>query len=161
MLGHGGCGAVTGAVDSYLMPLKFWSKSTSSMLRSIQERIFVAVREAANGIDEVWGPDARTKPEYRAVLIETAVAVNAAQAAFDLRQEVERAAKWEIEVLYGVFSLVNHQVSMPPDPRQPVSNENVHLEYAPTNPREFRVLSTKMAEILRPGNELVASPKPS
>src|SRR5262245_41878315 len=26
MLGHSGCGAVTGAVDAYLSPLKFWSK---------------------------------------------------------------------------------------------------------------------------------------
>ena len=29
MLGHSGCGAVTGAVDAYLRPLKFWSKSIS------------------------------------------------------------------------------------------------------------------------------------
>src|SRR5580704_8132484 len=50
MLGHSGCGAVTGAVDAYLQPLKFWSKTTSHMLRTIQERIFVAVREAANGL---------------------------------------------------------------------------------------------------------------
>jgi len=28
MLGHSGCGAVTGAVDAYLRPLKFWSKTT-------------------------------------------------------------------------------------------------------------------------------------
>jgi carbonic anhydrase len=150
MLGHSGCGAVTGAVDSYLMPLKFWSKSTSPMLRNIQERIFVAVREAANGIEEVWGENARSVPEYRNALIETAVAVNAAHAAFDLRLEVERAAKWEIEVLYGVFSLTNHQVCMPPDPRNAPSEEHVKLAYAPTNPREFRELAKTMAEIYRP-----------
>ena len=32
MLGHSGCGAVTAAVDAYLQPLKFWSKSTPSTL---------------------------------------------------------------------------------------------------------------------------------
>lgn len=149
VLGHSGCGAVTGAVDSYLMPLKFWSKSTSMMLRSIQERIFVAVREAANGIDEVWGPKAREQPNYRDALINTAVAVNAAMSAFDLRLEVERAAKWEIEVMYGVFNLHNHQVSMPPDPMQPVADENVHLEYSPANPRDFRSLAIQMAEMHR------------
>ena len=58
-------------------------------------------------------------PGYREALIDIAVCVNAAQAAFDLRQEVERAAKWEIEVLYGVFSLHNHQVSMPVNPACP------------------------------------------
>ena len=60
MLGHLGCGAVTGAVDSYLLPLKFWSKSNPPMLRTIMQQIFVAVREADNAIKEAWGPDART-----------------------------------------------------------------------------------------------------
>jgi carbonic anhydrase len=156
MLGHSGCGAVTGAVDSYLMPLKFWSKTTSLMLRSIQERIFVAVRAAANGIDHVWGPTAKEMPNYRAALIDTAVAVNAAQASFDLRQEVERAAKWEIEVFHGVFNLRNHQVSMPPNPFAPVADENVHLEHAPTNPRDFHALAVKMAEMLHPDIAKVA-----
>src|SRR5436305_5433520 len=81
MLGHSGCGAVSAAVDAYLRPLKFWSKSISPMLRSITQRIFVAVREAANGIKDVWGPDARDMPGYRQALIETAVCINAAQAA--------------------------------------------------------------------------------
>jgi carbonic anhydrase len=150
ILGHSGCGAVTGAVDAYLRPLKFWSKSTSPMLRSIIQRIFVAVREGANGIEEVWGPHAREVPGYREALIEAAVTINAAHAAFDLRQEVERAGKWEIEVLYGVFNLRNHQVSMPPDPRAPASHDNVLLAYSPTNPREFGALAEQMAELLRP-----------
>src|SRR3954454_24558761 len=55
VLGHSGCGAVTAAVDTYLRPLRFWSRSISPMLRSLTQRIFVAVREAANGLKEVWG----------------------------------------------------------------------------------------------------------
>jgi carbonic anhydrase len=151
MLGHLGCGAVTGAVDSYLRPLKFWSKSTSPMLRTIIQRIFVAVRETDNAIKEVWGPDARDMPGYRETLIDIAVCVNAAHSAFDLRQEVERAAKWEIEVLYGVFSLRNHQVSMPVNPTAPVAAQHVNLAYAPTNPREFTTMAIQMAELLKPG----------
>ncbi len=112
MLGHSGCGAVTGAVDAYLRPLKFWSKATPPPLRAILQKIFVAVRESANGMAEVWGPKAAEMPGYREALIETAVAINAAQAAFDLRQEVETAGKWEIEVLYAVYNTFNHQVSM-------------------------------------------------
>ena len=121
------------------------------MLRSIFQRIFVAVREAANGLKEVWGPDARDMPGYREALIETAVCLNAAQAAFDLRLEVERAGKWEIEVLYGVYNLRTHQVSMPVDPTPSPTDENVHLAYAPTNPREFNALAIQMAEILDNG----------
>ena len=123
VLGHLGCGAVTGAVDTYLQPLKFWSKSNPPMLRTITQRIFVAVREAANGLKESWGAEAASMPGYREALVDIAVCVNAAQAAFDLRLEVERAAKWEIEVLYGVLSLHNHQVSMPVNPRADSSGQ--------------------------------------
>ena len=60
MLGHLGCGAVTGAVDCYLQPLKFWSRSMTPMLRSVIQRIFVAVREADNAMKESWGLDGAT-----------------------------------------------------------------------------------------------------
>jgi carbonic anhydrase len=150
MLGHSGCGAVTAAVDSYLRPTKFWSKSLSPMLRSLTQRIFVSVREAANGIDVVWGANARNLPGYREALVETAVCVNAAQSAFDLRQEVERAGKWEIEVVYGVHNIRNHQVCMPVDPSAPRRDENVRLAEAPTNPNEFRLIAEQMASLLAP-----------
>ena len=104
------------AVDAYLQPLKFWSKRTTPALRSILQKIFVSVREGANVLDEVWGREARHFPYFRDALIETAVCLNAAQAAFALRQEIETAGRWEIEVLYGVYNLFNHQVSMPNDP---------------------------------------------
>lgn len=157
MLGHSGCGAVTGAVDAYLHPVKFWSKTNSPMLRSLTQHIFVAVREAANGLKEVWGPDAREVPGYREALIESAVCLNAAQAAFGLRLEVERNANWEIEVLYGVHNIRNHQVCMPVDPRVPRSDENVRLATAPTTPQEFQALAVKMAGILKPRGEAAQS----
>lgn len=150
VLGHSGCGAVSGAVDAYLRPLKFWSRSMTPALRSVLQKIFVSVRESANCIETVWGPDAKEMPAYREALIETAVALNAAQAAFALRQEIELIGRWEIEVLYGVYNLHNHQVSMPHDPHAPLSDNNVRLALAPANPREFNTLGLQMAEILRP-----------
>jgi len=150
MLGHSGCGAVGGAVDAYLRPQKYWSRSVSPMLRTIVQRILVAVREAANGLDRVWGPDARNKPGYREALVESAVCINAAQSAFDLRQEVERNGKWDIEVVYGVHNIRNHQVCMPVDPKAARNDENVRFAPAPTNPGEFRALAEQMAEILKP-----------
>ena len=86
---------------------------------------------------------------YREALIESAVCINAAHAAFELRQEMERAAKWEIEVLYGVRNIRNHQVCMPVDPTASRSDDNVRLAQAPTNPREFHALAIRMAEILK------------
>ncbi len=153
VLGHSGCGAVTGAVDAYLRPQKFWSRSLSPMLRTIIQRIFVAVREAANGLKEVWGTDARGMPGYREALIEVAVCINAAQAAFDLRQEVERNAKWEIDVLYAVHNIRNHQVCMPVDPCAERKDENVRLAHAPTNPMEFHTLAKEMAQLLMPARQ--------
>jgi carbonic anhydrase len=153
LLGHSGCGAVTGAVDAYLRPRRFWSKSNSAMLRALTQRIFVAVRESANGLQSVWGRDAPTMPGYREALIEAAVCLNAAQAAFAVRQEVERSAKWEIEVLYGVHNIRNHQVCMPVNPTAPRSDQCVHLAQAPSHPREFRTLALQLAEILKPGDK--------
>jgi carbonic anhydrase len=150
VLGHSGCGAVTGACDAYLRPLKIWSRTVSPALRSISEKLFVSVREAAEGLDIVWGEAAREKPGYRDALIETAVCINAAQAAFALRQEIEMAGRWEIEILYGVYNLYNHQVCMPNNPLALTGEDHVRLAHAPTNPREFHSLAVQMAEILKP-----------
>lgn len=147
MLGHSGCGAVTAAVDAYLHPLKFWSKSTPPTLRTILQGLFVPVREAANGLKQVWGPDARNQPGYREALIEAGVCMNAAQAAYDVRLEVERAGKFEIEVLYGVYNLFNHKVTMPVDLHHHAGDSG--LAYAPSNPRDFSTLAVRLAEMLK------------
>lgn len=156
MLGHSGCGAVTGAVNAYLQPLRFWSKSISPNLRAILQRIFVAVREAAGALEKVWGPDARQRPGYREALIETAVCVNAAQAAYNLHQEIERAGKWEIEVLYGVYNLFTHKVTAPAQSQGAENENSVHLAHAPTNPREFQNIATQVAERLLKGSVSLA-----
>jgi carbonic anhydrase len=149
VLGHSGCGAVSGAVDAFLQPLNFWSRRVSPPLRSILQKIFVSVRESANVLKEVWGPDASELPQYRDALIETAVALNAAEAAFSLRHEVEIAGRSEIEVLYGVYNLLNHQVCMPNNPTAPPSDRDTRLARAPSNANELRELALQMAELLR------------
>jgi carbonic anhydrase len=146
MLGHSRCGAVTAAVDAYLSPMKFWAKSTPPMLRSIMQRLFVAVREAAGGLKEVWGTGARDMLGYREALIDSAVCINAAQTAYDLRLEVERVGKFDIEVLYGVYNLFTHHVVAPIDVHD--METTTRLAYAMTNPREFAALSIFLAHRL-------------
>jgi carbonic anhydrase len=150
VLGHSGCGAVAGAVDCYLSPENFWSRSLTPMLKSILERIFVSVREGARALKQVWGADARQLPGYREALIEIGVCVNAARSAFELRHEVERAGRKDVEVLYGAFSLCNYQVSMPLHPGTAFAPEHVNLADAPTDPAVFRALAIRMAEMLKP-----------
>lgn len=151
VLGHSGCGAVTAAVDAYLNPLKYTSAKTTFMLRSILHRIFVPVHQAANGLVAVWGADAMHMPGYRAALIESSVCLNAAQAAYSLHLEVERAWRTEVQVLFGVYNLHTHQVSMPPPGFYAEESESkVNLAYAPTHPREFDPLAIEMAKRLHP-----------
>ena len=151
MLGHCGCGAVTGAVDCLPAAAQVLVEAMPPMLRSDHPAdLRRRSRGATTASRKSWGADARDMPGFREALIEVAVCLNAAHAAFDLRQEVERAAKWEIEVLYGVFSLHNHQVSMPIDPSAPVGEEHVNLAYAPTNPKDFHTLALRTAELLKP-----------
>ncbi len=90
---------VTGAVDAYLRPLKYWSKTTN-MLKSIFRHIFVSVREAANGLAEVWGEDAREIPGYREALLEIAVTLNGCKVGLRPGTGSRCAGKWEIEVFY-------------------------------------------------------------
>jgi carbonic anhydrase len=158
MLGHSRCGAVTGAVDAYLRPLVFWSKSTSHFLRTIFRRIFVAVREADHALKDVWGPDARLMPGFREALIDIAVTLNSAQSAYDLRLEVERAGKWEIEVFYGVYDTRTHKVGLPADINGPIRDREILLSPAPTNPRDFSALATQLARVYQPGEVREVAP---
>src|SRR5205085_10898460 len=95
-------------------------------------------------------------PDYRRALIETAVCLNAAHAAYNLYVEAERSWKSDVLALFGVYNLFTHQVSMPPQNFRTASEDSephVNLAYAPTHPREFDALALQMAELLRPSGE--------
>lgn len=161
VLGHTNCGAIKGAVDAYLDPKKFWSKSYSPPLRLTFQRIFVAVRESDNALRDVWGEEARTLPGYREALIDMAVCLNAAHTAFALRQQVEGADNWEIGVLFGVYDIRTHQVCMPIRPGEPAVPENVNLAKAPGNPQEISDLASELAAIQRRPEPSEAAPEQS
>ncbi len=153
-LGHSGCGAVTGAVDAYLEPARIRSPAVTAGLRAILEKIFVSVREAAGGLKAVWGAEAGRRPGYRAALIESAVCLNAAQAAYEMRQGVEQSGHPDVGVLFGVYNLRTHQVCMPNDPHGPAERQRARLAPAPQGPEEFSGLARHMAELLAPYADL-------
>jgi carbonic anhydrase len=161
VLGHTNCGAVKGAVDAYLDPKKFWSRSYSPNLRLIFQRIFVAVRESDNALRAIWGADAPTQPRYRETLIDMAVCLNAAHTAFSLRQQVEAAGIWDIEVLFGAYDVLTYQVCMPIHPDEDLDALNpelVNLAAAPSHPQGFAELAARLATTLRrPGTPVSAS----
>ncbi len=151
VLGHTNCGAVKGAVDAYLDPRKLWSHSNSPSLRLIFQQIFVAVRESDNAIKEVWGGEAASESTYRDALIDLAVHLNAAHTAFALRQQLQEASKWDIDVLLGVYDVRTYEVCMPTrHGSQPAPAAAANLAYAPGHPREFLGLAIELAKWLRP-----------
>jgi hypothetical protein len=71
------------------------------------------------------------------------------------------AVRRDIDVLYGVFSLHTHQVSMPVNPRAGIAPENVNLAPSPTHPQEFSDLAYRMAELSKPRDPARPSWRPS
>lgn len=151
VLGHTHCGAVKGAVAAYLDTEQFWSEDFSPNLRTIFQRIFVAVRETDNMLHQVWGPDAASMPGYRDVLTDAAVCLNAAHSAYAIRQEVEEAGHKDIEVLFGAYDVRNQHVCMPILPhRSGNAAESVNLASAPRHPSELAALAREIVEAFRP-----------
>lgn len=155
VLGHSTCGAVSAAVDSYLAPRDYASIAFTHALRSLIDRIQVAVRGAATALERVAGAGVSRHPGYRGALVEAAVYLNAAITAYDVRREVERlvtsAGSPGPRVVHGVFDLVRQRVAARPPaaegdgdggPTGPV------LAEVPTGPDEFAALGTEIARII-------------
>lgn len=151
VLGHSTCGAVSAAVDSYLAPKDYASIAFTHALRSLVDRIQVAVRGAATALERVAGASVSRHPGYRAALVEAAVYLNAAITAYDVRREVDRLVAGALgpRVVHGVFDLVHQRVSARPPategdggPPEPVFAD------VPDSPDEFAELGTEIARII-------------
>jgi carbonic anhydrase len=146
VLGHTQCGAVAATVDTYLEPWSYLEKTTSYALRAILDQIFVPVRKAARALEKVWGPAIVADPAYRDALIETAVFVNTAQTAFDLRRALVEIGRQDLAVVYGVFDLLTHRVRVIPDHRPDTPLSDIHLADAPADLAAFEALTDLMAQ---------------
>jgi carbonic anhydrase len=146
VLGHSSCGAVSAAVDSYLAPKDYASIAFTHALRSLVDRIQVAVRGAATALERVAGPAASRHPLYREALVEASVYVNAAITAYDVRREVERLGGPAVRVVYSVFDLVQQQVRA--RPMEVGGNESGPIPVfadVPSGPDDFGAIGTEIA----------------
>ena len=142
VLGHSGCGAVTAAVDVFLDPATYLTVASTHALRSIVDGILVAVRSAAHSLEQVHGPGVTRSRGYRAALIETSVALNAALTAKTLRHEFREVDPSKLRVCYGVYHLVSREVNLPLG----VGEENRSMLFdPPAVADEFRALGLRMA----------------
>jgi carbonic anhydrase len=146
VLGHSSCGAVTAAVDSYLAPRDYANIAFTHALRSLVDRIHVAVRGAATALERVAGPAAVRHPSYRTALVEAAVYLNAAITAYDVRREVDRLGGTAVRVVYGVFDLVEQRVRA--RPAEVGGNEPAAIPVfadVPNGPDDFGAIGNEIA----------------
>ena len=146
VLGHSGCGAVTAAVDTYLSPNDYAEIACTHALRSLVDRIQIAVRSSAKAIERVAGAGASAKPGYRAAILETAVYLNAAVTAFDLRREISDLGRPDLPVMYGVYELGTLHVQCIPGAITASSTGASALGEAPDHAEDFTALSTRLAQ---------------
>jgi carbonic anhydrase len=139
VLGHTACGAVSAAVDSYLTPKNYAEIAFTHALRSLIDRIQTAVRGAARALERVGGRSIEHTPEHREALIETAVYLNAAITAYDVRREIAIPASSDTRVVYSVFDLVDQRVRSHPAKDAPIFAD------VPGGPEDFDELGTKIA----------------
>src|SRR5271165_5118482 len=143
VLGHSGCGAVSAAVDSYLSPHDYPEIAFTHALRSLVDRIQIAVRGAAKALDRVHGPSLKQNPGYRDALVETAVYLNAALTAFDVRKEIAAIEGHMVQTVYGVFDLVDQRVHALPHPKNAVAEAT--FGQVPSSTEEFTALGDRLA----------------
>jgi carbonic anhydrase len=113
VLGHTGCGAVTAAVDLYLRPRRFGEIGFTRSLRSMVYRLLLPVRAGAKALSTCAGSVDTDSSEYRRALIEVSVWLNAAEAAFQLRRDIAKRGKHQVDVVYGVYDIERHRVAVP------------------------------------------------
>jgi carbonic anhydrase len=115
VLAHAGCGAVTAAVDAYLKPGVYLDLATDFPLRTIVDRLMVAVRGSALGLEDSYGPGVVTRPGYRAALVHASVVNNAAWTALSLSREFtgHGHGRGEAGVVFGVYDLASRRVGLP------------------------------------------------
>jgi carbonic anhydrase len=147
VLGHTGCGAVSAAVDSYVAPGDYPELGFTHALRSLVDRIQIAVRGAAKAIARAAGTAAKQEPGYRSTLIETSVYLNAALTAFDVRKEIGAINQNSIRVVYGVFDLADQKVHALP--RHVQDGETPSFGDVPSSSEAFIVLGDQIARAVQ------------
>jgi carbonic anhydrase len=143
VLGHSGCGAVTAAVDSYLTPKDYAEIAFTHSLRSLVDRIHIAVRGAAHALEQVSGPSVVNQSYYRAALLDVAVYLNAAVTAYDVRREMTGPVGDRPRVVFGVFDLISQRVQALPGN---ASTADPPFGDVPDGPEAFSNLGARLAE---------------
>jgi carbonic anhydrase len=147
VLGHSGCGAVAAAVAGYETPADYVDIAATHALRSLVDRIQIAVRGAAKALRETAGPAVARHPHYQHALVEVAVYLNAALTAYDLQREIRGVgAGSSLPVVFGVCDLGDLRVrSLPDVPANTGAASPTTFANAPERAEDFVALAAQVA----------------
>jgi len=146
VLGHTGCGAVSAAAAGYETPMDYVDIACTHALRSLVDRIQIAVRGAANSLRQVAGNEVVQHSGYSNALIEAAVYLNAALTAFDLKREIAGLQNSGLKVVYGVCDLGDLRVRALPDLPGSAASVSATFADAPAGADDFIELGARLAE---------------
>jgi carbonic anhydrase len=146
VLGHTGCGAVSAAAAGYETPEDYIDIASTHALRSLVDRIQIAVRGAAKALRQAAGKSVAELPGYQNALVEAAVYLNAALTAFDLKREIEGLKNSDLEVVYGVCDLGDLRVRALPGLTGKAASPAPSFAHAPASADDFVALAARLAE---------------
>lgn len=147
VLGHSRCGAVQAAVDTYLSPTNFSDIAYTYALRSLVDQIQIAVRGSAQALTDAGGGAIKHDPEYRSLLVATAVYVNAAVSALELRREL-RLRNYRHPVVFGAYEFDSLHVQSIPGRLDTSTSYHSRLRRAPASADDLVTYAKEVAETL-------------
>jgi carbonic anhydrase len=143
VMGHTGCGAVTAAVDIYLSPSDFANIAFSHAVRSLLDRVMLAVRGSARALETAFGSKVQKAKYYRDWLIETSIYMNSAVTAYDLQREVDAVTKG-LHVSYSVYDMAWTRIGALPLRGADDFDSTPHLAPAPKTSQDFPVIAQQV-----------------
>jgi carbonic anhydrase len=145
VMGHTGCGAVAAAVEIYLTPSDFPGIAFSHALRSLVDRIMLTVRGSDRALKRVLGDKISRAANYKQLLVETSVYMNAVVTSHDLQREVASLSS-EMEVVYSIYDVAHARITaLPYD-----GNNSVPAPFAtaPKDASDFERIATEVIQRL-------------
>lgn len=143
VLGHSKCGAVTAAVDAHLSPSEFFDIGLTFPLRSLVDQIQISVRGAARALEKREGTAVKNHPDYRSLLVATAVYLNAAVSALELHRELHLLGSNVPQVVFGVYDLETLRVQSSPS-----ESSQLRLRQAPVDAHQLTTYAAEIVETL-------------
>ena len=134
VLGHTQCGAVATAVDAFLKPRTFLDLAVSLPLRSLIDRIQVAVRVSSMALQEAHGPAVTANPAFPWTLLHLTAFLNAAYVAHCVLVSIPTELRRR--VVYGVYDVATRRVT---------TGAGETFAEAPVDAEGFRLLARRLA----------------